>query len=131
MTLFECIETNNRSTGKWVITAAVLMTILLPGCLDTTTESDVDTETDPGDSTPEPTPDSDHSRHHPTDKNWRLVWSDEFDGSAIDPAKWSHEQNCWGGGNNEQQCYTDQASNAFIENGTLVIKAIKEDFTGP
>lgn len=62
---------------------------------------------------------------------WKLVWSDEFTGSTIDPAKWAYEKNCWGGGNNEQQCYTDQATNAFITDGVLNIVAIKESFTGP
>ena len=71
------------------------------------------------------------SRHHPVDKEWRLVWSDEFDGHAIDPAKWSFEQNCWGGGNDELQCYTNRDDNAYIEDGRLIIKAQREDFTGP
>ena len=62
---------------------------------------------------------------------WVLVWNDEFDGDSIDPSKWDHEENCWGGGNNEQQCYTTQATNSFIEDGVLNIVAIKEDFTGP
>lgn len=62
---------------------------------------------------------------------WTLVWSDEFDGATIDSTKWSYEKNCWGGGNNEQQCYTDQATNAFNADGKLNIVAIKEDFTGP
>src|SRR5690606_15444517 len=59
-----------------------------------------------------------------------LIWSDEFDGDAIDPAKWNHEENCWGGGNNEQQCYTDRAENSFVADGILTIKAQREDFTG-
>ena len=25
--------------------------------------------------------------------DWQLVWSDDFDGSAIDSAKWTHEVN--------------------------------------
>ncbi len=62
---------------------------------------------------------------------WKLVWSDEFNGTAIDPTKWSYEKNCWGGGNNEQQCYTDQDKNAFVKDGVLNIVAVKEDFTGP
>ena len=62
---------------------------------------------------------------------WTLVWSDEFDTETIDPAKWDHEENCWGGGNDEQQCYTTQETNSFIEDGVLKIVAIKEDFTGP
>ncbi|RYY77405.1 MAG: glycoside hydrolase family 16 protein [Gammaproteobacteria bacterium] len=62
---------------------------------------------------------------------WSLVWSDEFNGTAIDSTKWSYEKNCWGGGNNEQQCYTDQEKNAFVADGVLNIVAVKEDFTGP
>lgn len=63
--------------------------------------------------------------------HWQLVWSDEFSGSEVDTAKWSFEQNCAGGGNNEQQCYTNRLDNAFLEEGKLIIKAIREDFTGP
>ena len=62
---------------------------------------------------------------------WSLVWSDEFSGDSIDSTKWSYEKNCWGGGNNEQQCYTDQEKNAFVADGVLNIVAVKEDFTGP
>lgn len=61
---------------------------------------------------------------------WELVWSDEFDGTTIDTSKWSHEKNCWGGGNNEQQCYTDRAVNSFVTDGLLHIVAQREDFTG-
>ena len=43
-----------------------------------------------------------------TSGNWKVVWSDEFDGDALDTNKWTHEVNCYGGGNNEQQCYTDR-----------------------
>lgn len=70
------------------------------------------------------------SQHHPQDQQWKLVWSDEFVGSSLDPAKWSFEQNCWGGGNNEQQCYTDRQENAEVRDGKLHIRAIREDFTG-
>lgn len=65
----------------------------------------------------------------PSDK-WELIWSDEFDGDSIDNKKWSFEENCWGGGNNEQQCYTDRNSNAFVEDGKLHIVAKKGRFTG-
>lgn len=65
------------------------------------------------------------------DAGWDLVWSDEFDGTAIDRAKWDFDINCWGGGNDERQCYTDSARNASINNGSLVITARKETTTGP
>lgn len=61
---------------------------------------------------------------------WELVWSDEFDGTAIDTTKWSFERNCMGGGNNELQCYTNRSENAFVADGKLHIVARKETFSG-
>jgi beta-glucanase (GH16 family) len=55
--------------------------------------------------------------------DWVMVWNDEFDGAKIDANKWNHEVNCNGGGNNEQQCYTDSADNSFVSDGTLKIVA--------
>lgn len=63
-------------------------------------------------------------------QSWELVWSDEFDGPEIDRTKWNWEVNAWGGGNNELQFYTDRRENSFIEDGQLVIRAIKERYTG-
>ncbi len=65
------------------------------------------------------------------DNGWQLVWEDNFDGNEIDTTKWSFEENCWGGGNNEQQCYTDRDENSWVANGVLTIKAQRETFTGP
>jgi len=61
---------------------------------------------------------------------WQLVWHDEFNGSTLDLSKWSHEENCWGGGNNELQCYTSRPKNSFVSNGHLYIVAYKEQYTG-
>jgi beta-glucanase (GH16 family) len=55
--------------------------------------------------------------------DWRLVWSDEFDGNAINTDNWTHEVNCLGGGNQERQCYTDSAENSFVSDGMLKIVA--------
>jgi beta-glucanase (GH16 family) len=67
----------------------------------------------------------------PAGDGWRLAWSDEFDGAAIDRGKWDFDVDCWGGGNNERQCYTDKRSNAAVADGKLVITARKESMTGP
>lgn len=64
-------------------------------------------------------------------KGWRPVWSDEFNGHQIRDRKWSYEVNCAGGGNNEQQCYTDRAENSYVEAGKLHIVAKEESFSGP
>ena len=62
---------------------------------------------------------------------WNLVWHDEFEENDIDLTKWQFEVNCYGGGNDEKQCYTDRPENAFIEEGVLNIIAVKESFSGP
>ncbi len=56
--------------------------------------------------------------------DWELVWSDEFEGSAIDANNWTHEVNCWGGGNNEKQCYTEGEQNSFVSDGSLKLVAL-------
>ena len=64
---------------------------------------------------------------------WSLAWSDEFDGpsgSAVDSSRWSFDLGGNGWGNNELETYTDRTVNAHVEGGLLVIKALKETFTG-
>ncbi len=63
--------------------------------------------------------------------NWTMVWSDEFDGDKIDRSKWGFDVDCWGGGNDEHQCYTKSPRNAAVEDGKLVITARYERVTGP
>lgn len=61
---------------------------------------------------------------------WTLAWSDEFDGSSLDSSKWVFElgtgSNGWG--NAEWEYYTDRPQNLTIENGMLVIHALKEEY---
>lgn len=58
---------------------------------------------------------------------YKLAWSDEFNGSEFDAANWNYEIGGEGWGNNEQQYYTDK--NVTIEDGNLVITA-KVEQTG-
>jgi len=67
----------------------------------------------------------------PKSASWQLVWSDEFNSSGINTDKWSHVQDCYGGGNNEQQCYTNRSNNSFVQDGKLNIVAQREQFEGP
>lgn len=80
---------------------------------------------------PTPEPDTQAEIAPVVGQGWELVWNDEFDGDEIDLTKWTHETNCWGGGNNEHQCYTDRPDNSFLRDGRLVIHAKPEEFTGP
>jgi beta-glucanase (GH16 family) len=59
---------------------------------------------------------------------WRLVWHDEFDGTALDTTKWVRETGGWGWGNGELEYYTNRVENARVANGYLVIEARREMF---
>lgn len=51
-----------------------------------------------------------------------LIWHDEFDGEELDSTKWFRRKRIW----NSLNDYTDSINNSYIENGNLVIKAIRE-----
>ena len=61
------------------------------------------------------------------DDNWKLVWSDEFDGakaSAPDLNKWTYDLGANGWGNRELENYTKSRENSFLDgDGHLVIRA--------
>lgn len=67
----------------------------------------------------------------PLDSGYCLVWRDEFSNDGIDSSKWRHERNCYGGGNNEAQCYVDSKENSWVAGGLLHIRAMREDAVGP
>lgn len=55
-----------------------------------------------------------------------LAWSDEFDvNGAPNPDNWGYDLGQSGWGNNEVQNYTNLAQNARVENGVLIIDALK------
>ena len=61
-------------------------------------------------------------------KDWKLIWSDEFNYSGLpDSTKWNYDIGGHGWGNNELQFYTSKRKeNARVENGKLIIEAIRE-----
>jgi beta-glucanase (GH16 family) len=59
-----------------------------------------------------------------------LVWSDEFEGDAIDRSSWTFDIGGGGWGNGEAQYYTDRPENARVEDGRLVIELRQEQFEG-
>jgi beta-glucanase (GH16 family) len=64
---------------------------------------------------------------------WKLVWSDEFDINGLpDSKKWDYDtsRNLQGWYNNELQYYArDRLENARVENGKLIVTALKEKLT--
>jgi beta-glucanase (GH16 family) len=77
----------------------------------------------------------------PAPAGWQLVWSDEFEGDQIDRTKWdfdlgngfySYDAKQWisGWGNDELQYYTQEPENAFVRDGQLHIRALKQSLHG-
>ena len=62
---------------------------------------------------------------------WKLVWSDEFNGSSIDSNHWEFETgNNDGWGNHELEFYTGRPDNAYVSNGLLHIVARRDGTNG-
>jgi len=62
---------------------------------------------------------------------WKPVFSDEFDGQALDQTKWTAYEDCWGGGNQERECYTARPENISVHDGYLDLSARFERASGP
>src|SRR5260370_6792702 len=65
---------------------------------------------------------------------WKLVWSDEFNGpngSPVDTSKWVFDTGGGGWGNDELEYYTKRLENAYLQDGSLVIKVLQEKYIGP
>jgi len=59
-----------------------------------------------------------------------VVWSDEFNGPVIDSDIWIWDVGGWGFGNGQMEYNTARAKNSYIDNGSLVIEAFREDYFG-
>ncbi|MFO1476758.1 MAG: glycoside hydrolase family 16 protein [Verrucomicrobiota bacterium] len=64
--------------------------------------------------------------------DWNMVWSDEFNGTTINPAVWTFDtgNGTSGWGNNELEYYTSRSINASVSSGILHIVARKESIGG-
>jgi beta-glucanase (GH16 family) len=68
-----------------------------------------------------------------TTAEWVLVWADEFDrDGSPDPQKWTLALGGDGWGNQELQYYTARSpQNVVVQQGHLMIRALRESYTGP
>ena len=62
--------------------------------------------------------------------DWTNVWSDEFNGAAVDTSKWTYDTGGGGWGNNELEYYTSRTNNAYVSGGLLHIRAQIENTNG-
>jgi beta-glucanase (GH16 family) len=77
----------------------------------------------------------------PAPSVWKLIWSDDFNGTSLDGSKWGFDLgngfkapngDVWvsGWGNNELEYYTDRSQNAYVKDGLLHIRADAEAMNG-
>ncbi len=59
-------------------------------------------------------------------EGYRLLWHDEFESDELNPDNWTIELREPGWTNNEMQAYTDSEKNVYIEDGKLILKAVKD-----
>ncbi|WBB77292.1 family 16 glycosylhydrolase [Micromonospora sp. WMMD882] len=55
---------------------------------------------------------------------WRLVWSDDFNGAAVDRAKWNLRTN--EARDMDKGCNTNSPKNTFVSGGMLTLRALRE-----
>jgi beta-glucanase (GH16 family) len=73
-------------------------------------------------SAPSPTP----TPAPPAPAGWRLVWSDNFDGTSLDTKKWRARDNTWL--DYDEACITNRPENVQVSGGHLVLRARRENY---
>ncbi|QYY34338.1 glycoside hydrolase family 16 protein [Ruficoccus sp. ZRK36] len=58
----------------------------------------------------------------PENKNWKLVWNDEFDGEELDESKWNYRLNFWG-----RPSPTFTTEGVEVDDSKLRINLVKKD----
>ncbi len=71
--------------------------------------------------TEDPTEEAETPVEGPMPLETDLIWSDEFDGDALDETKWRYQRGGWNGASNVQNCYVDE--NTAVVDGVLQITA--------
>jgi beta-glucanase (GH16 family) len=59
-----------------------------------------------------------------------VVWQDEFNGPKIDTETWIWDVGDFGFGNGQMEYNTSRAKNSYVDNGSLIIEAFRENYFG-
>ena len=62
--------------------------------------------------------------HAAAPAGYELSWSDEFDGTSLDPSKWGYAYGCFDPALKTQTHYTDSPENVRVADGNLYITAL-------
>ncbi|MFV0426059.1 MAG: family 16 glycosylhydrolase [Beutenbergiaceae bacterium] len=67
------------------------------------------------------------ARQTTPNSSWNLVWSDEFDGTTLDPNNWyAYNDSAYGEGNLESACLMNRPENLSVSGGYLHLTARRE-----
>ena len=114
----------NRKISLAVSLIAIL-TIPFAGCRDSNNVGQVDTSNTGNIGPPaKKRPKYNKGTRSIDSSDWELVWSDEFDGEALDLEKWKFQTGASGWGNKEWQNYT-KGDNVEVSDGIMKIIARK------
>ena len=67
------------------------------------------------------------SRGVHSSNDWQLTWSDEFNGTSLDTAKWRAVNNC---PPVYLACDTDRTENVYVSDGMLHLRSLRERYAG-
>ena len=107
-----------------IFCSVVMIMGLFSGCSQTATEQTVEATEQPVQEETVVTEPVEKTETPPM-LGYNLLWSDEFDGPALNEDNWNVELREPGWTNNELQAYVDTPENVFIKDGCLVLKAIE------
>ena len=115
------VPMNTKKAVKTVV-STILCAAMITSC----------TTADPTDPSESETAETSAVETTPTPEleGYNLLWSDEFDGTELYLDIWTREVREPGWTNNELQEYRDSEENVFVQDGCLVLKAIKTEVDG-
>jgi beta-glucanase (GH16 family) len=108
--------------------AHLLISSILSMALFSCTENGAKSSKEMPEKTEEATSNIEESSYQPG-PDWKLVWSDEFEGVTLNENNWNRQVVRAGRFNGEWQRYTNSPDNSYVEDGHLVIKAMHESDT--
>lgn len=110
---------------KSILTLTLFTSVMLTGCGSSASEAPADSQTSADVPAAEAAEEPEEDVSAIMIDGYNLLWHDEFEGDTLNEKIWTREVREVGWTNNELQSYEDSTDNVFVNDGCLVLKAIK------